>query len=154
MFTSFLFSKNLKYIGYAIVFIMVAIPIGIMFNSLYEGTLHMFGGETDKEKIQRLSINEKNLKDSIDSKEKEKVFIEKKTKVLIKVVTTSKDNKIKIEKKKATVKVKLNKKIKVAKKKHKTITEPIVEVKDKVVYEDVGNALIDSMDEMYKSLGD
>ena len=154
MFASFLFSKNVKYIGYVIIFIMVAIPIGTMFNELYINTIHMFGGETDKEKIQRLTTNEEVLVKSIESKEKEKVFIEKKTKVLVTVIKSKEKKAIKLEKKKIVVKKKLKKKITKAKKKRIKKTEPIVTVIDKVVYEDVGNVLIDSMDEMYELLGD
>jgi len=162
MFQNLIFNKKIKYIGYTIVFIMVAIPIGIFFNSLYEGITHMFGGETKDEKITRLTTNETVLKQSIKSVKKSNDLIVKKTKVLTKIIIKSTDKKVIIKKDLVKRKVNLIKKIKIIThriKKDKTNVikkkianvkiEPIVIINDDVKYKQIGVLLSDSMFNMY-----
>jgi len=159
MFAGLIFSKKIKYIGYAIVFIMVAIPIGLFFNDLYVGALHMFGGETKNEKLTRLTNNESALKDSINSKEKEKVFVIKKTKVLTTIIVRANKDKVKnksdvlkskndVYKKIEEIKHKVNKK-RVLKKKIFIKVTPIVVVNNAVKYKEVGVVLSSAMFDMY-----
>ena len=160
MFTTLLFNKNIKYIGYAIVFIMVAIPVFIMFDSLYTGTLHLFGGETKTEKITRLEQNNVVLKDSVESTKKQQEFNKKKSEVLTTVIVKSVTKKIAIDDKNKSIKKKLKKKlVKIVKKDEHVVTltpkvaeEDVLIIKDKEVYEAVGVALSDAMFEMYDSL--
>jgi len=155
MFTTILFSKKLKYIGYVILFIMVAIPIGIVFNNLYTSVLHLTGGETKDEKIQRLEHNQQVYEDSIKSIQQEQVIEAKKQHIITEIqVTTIKDKVIRDSFKDDVKKTVATKVAKIQHKQQSTKAEekqppPITEVHDEELYDEVGTAFMDGMENIY-----
>jgi hypothetical protein len=156
MFTGFVFNKNLKYILYIIIFIMVVTPIGLFFNNLYVSTLHVFGGETDDEKIERLERNEKVIDNKIMNSKKEMKRTEIKTKVLSGIVVDTIKEKVTIQNDLNNAKKDLNKKIKVIhitkEKKKPPLTDKvdeIVDIKDTAKYKEVGVVLSNAMFDAY-----
>ena len=172
MIASFLIKNRLKITIFTILFITVIIPVISVIDSITTTTTHMFGGETKSEKITRLETNVKVLEDikktidnNIVKKEKElntTTTIKREIKVTTRKIEIKKDkiihkleskvNVIKNKQKKDIVKVNIvnNDKPKlvlqhIKKKKPKQI----IKIEDKVRYEEVGNTLIDSMDEAY-----
>jgi len=177
MFTSLIFNNKLKYIGLAIVVILIIIPIYMLGDTLYTKILHIFGGETKQEKILRLEKNTV-VKDNIIKITKANSSLQKKKeKIAYKIIIKNSDNKIKIDKKTNKITTDFDKRIERIKRKikfprekniikhkrihknltikrHKTnitINKPraIVKVVNKEKYVDAGNAIIDSLNQAY-----